>query len=285
MPTMPKAFNHKQIGSYLAGLWEGDGHITLPVFKDGLTNTPCFAITAPMKDLPLFEKLKATYGGWIRYKNEENAIVWTITARADLFKIIALLNGHLRSPKIYQFNLLIDYLNSLFPNTPLVKYAVDKSDLLTNYWLAGFIDADGGFKIRYTVGKQDVVTGKKTKQRIAVIIKIEQSQFHKYTGVPFKNVMQHIADFFTVNLNTSKHDGVDFWCVELCSFSRMHIIVNYLSAYPLLTAKRNDFVSFKAAYFLIKDQKHLTDSGKPTILELKNSMNRKRTVFDWSHLD
>ena len=89
-----------------------------------LTNTPCFAITGPMKDLTLFLKLKATYGGWIRYKYKENAIVWTITARADLFKIIALLNGHLRSPKIYQFNLLIDYLNSLFPfglQAPLVS--------------------------------------------------------------------------------------------------------------------------------------------------------------------
>lgn len=286
------------IGSYLAGLWEGDGHITLPVYDNcgSLTNTPCLAITGNLKDLPLFEKLKETHRGWIRFKKKENAVVWTITAQNDLYNLILLLNGHLRSPKIDKFNCLIDYLNSIFPNKQLIKHSIDNSELLSNSWLAGFIDADGGFKIRYTQEGINSLTGRKTKERIAVSLKIEQRKFYSVSEslisnqgeilneVPFEDLMRHIANFLTVNLNTSIHQKKEYWCVELGSFKRICVIVDYLEKYPLLTSKRNDYEAFKKAYILIKNQEHLTISGKQTILELKNSMNRKRTVFNWDHL-
>jgi hypothetical protein len=321
-------FEHKKIGSYLAGLWEGDGHITLPVYDSNgrLTNTPCLAITAGEIQLPLFNKFKKEFGGWIRFKKKENAIVWTFTAQAELRSIVNLLNGSLRSPKLYQFNLLIDYLNNISsPNVnALVKHSVDSSSFSDNYWLAGFIDADGGFKIRYTV--KDLGLGWNTrkaprglalahnsrgvKQRISLSFKIEQCMFHKTTNVlgdaprglakgpsPFEPLMQQLASFFTINLTTVYHnnkvnkDGLGqkpvtaYWCLELASIKRMHIVVDYLSKYPLLTSKRNDFNSFKTALDLILSNQHLTLDGSKAILELKNNMNRKRTVFDWSHLD
>ena len=111
--------DHPDMGAYLAGLWEGDGHILVPTFnEDGsLKNTPCVAFTAHSKQKPQFELLKAKYGGWFRYKTKENAIVWTVTARADLLNLVIQLNGHIRSPKLYPFHLQIDYLNSIFPLT------------------------------------------------------------------------------------------------------------------------------------------------------------------------
>lgn len=296
-------FEHKKIGSYLAGLWEGDGHITLPVYDSNgrLTNTPCLAITAGEIQLPLFNKFKKEFGGWIRFKKKENAIVWTFTAQAELRSIVNLLNGSLRSPKLYQFNLLIDYLNNISsPNVnALVKHSVDSSSFSDNYWLAGFIDADGGFKIRYTVkdlgdAPRGLVLARNSrgvKQRISLSFKIEQCMFHKTTNVPFEPLMQQLASFFTINLTTVYHnnkvnkDGVAYWCLELASIKRMHIVVDYLSKYPLLTSKRNDFNSFKTALDLILSNQHLTLDGSKAILELKNNMNRKRTVFDWSHLD
>jgi hypothetical protein len=98
--------------------------------------------------------------------------------------------------------------------------------------------------------------------------------------------MQSIADFLTVKLNTSYHHGsVEYWCVDVASFERMHIVVDYLAVYTLLTSKRNDFMAFKRAFDLILAGKHLTPEGKLQIRQLKNGMNKKRTVFDWSHLN
>jgi LAGLIDADG endonuclease len=278
--------NHPGIGAYLAGLLEGDGHIVLPN-KDGngrLMNTPCIAFTAHDKQQPLFEQLKTKYGGWLRFKHDEHAIVWTVTARADLLNLVLLLNSNLRSPKIHQFNLLIDYLNNIFSDAKIVKHPVNTIGFLDNYWLAGFIDADGGFKIRYTEGGINPQTGRKIKQRVGLSFKIEQRKFHKTTHAPFEGLMKSIAQFFTVNLNTSTHNGVEYWCVEISSFGRMHTVIDYLNVYPLLTSKRNDFDDFKIAFKMALAGEHLTIEGKKIIRKLKNGMNKKRTVMDWSHL-
>ena len=278
--------NDSDMGAYLAGLWEGDGHIVVPI-KDSngrLMNTPCVAFTAHEKQLPLFELFKSKYGGWLRFKTDEHAIVWTVTAQVDLLNLVRLVNGHIRSPKLYQWNLLVDYLNGIFPDAKVVKYPVNTTSFVGNYWLAGFIDADGGFQIRYTEGGINHQSGRKIKQRVGLCFKIEQRKFHKTTQVPYEPLMQSIAQFFTVKLNTTIHDDIEFWCVEIGSFMRMHTVVNYLNEYPLLTSKRNDFEAFKVAFKMALAGEHLTVEGKRIIKQLKNSMNNKRTVIDWSHL-
>ena len=84
------------LGPYLAGLLEGDGHIGLSkTIKYGSkvkNSSPYIAITFVNKDLPLINKLLEKFGGRLRFKNKENAIVWTISTHKELVNIIKLLN-------------------------------------------------------------------------------------------------------------------------------------------------------------------------------------------------
>jgi hypothetical protein len=72
-----KTSDRFKIGSYLAGLFEGDGHINLSktINSKGKISYPYIAITFVNKDLPLVNRLIELYGGRIRFKNKENAIV------------------------------------------------------------------------------------------------------------------------------------------------------------------------------------------------------------------
>lgn len=295
--TQTERFCLKSIGGpYIAGLWEGDGHIVLPRYDPGgkLINTPCFCITFAKQELPLVIFLTTLHGGWLRHKTRENAIVWTITQRIQLHNIVTLLNGYLRSPKLFQFNLLRDYLNKhLKPLIPLAP--LDDSPLGNNYWLSGFFDADGNLRIRTPsehrgergCQRDGGFPGEKSKQprsRFAVAIRLEQQKIHKKTGLPFENLMLKIALFLRVNLRKSKHGGREYWCVESSTPEKLGVLVDYFNCFPLMTSKRNDYDDWLCVFNLIRNRSHLKVPNQKHIMEIKSKINRKRTTFNFNHL-
>ena len=106
----------KMLGSYLAGLWEGDGNI---IVRKSLNNTPGFNISFNIKNAPLAYKLlqilEAKRGqgkiGTIRCREERNCCILQIYSIDGLTYIVNLLNGRLRTPKAYQIGIIINWLN------------------------------------------------------------------------------------------------------------------------------------------------------------------------------
>jgi len=287
------------LSSYLAGLFEGDGHISFSkvVNSSGKISYPYIAITFVNKDLPLINQLVSIYGGRLRFKDKENAIVWIINTHNELINLISSMNGYLRTPKIHQFNDLIIWLNHRY-NYNIPIFTPDDSDLTNNYWLAGFIDADGGFKVRYSEKRIDEKTNKVlSKNRIEVRFVLEQRQTLSYKNMNFdyKPIILKIHSFFgfTTELRVSKHNQDKFrvpkvpeiqtpsefyWIIEVTSLDRLSTLIGYLKTYPLLTAKRNDYEDWLKIYLLIKENKHLTEEGKLLIKNIKSNMNKKRWV-------
>ena len=133
-------FNH-----YLAGLWEGDGHLWIPLKErapSGKIYHPHFAITFHEKELNLVQNLKLKIGGTIRHKKEDKALVLTLTSLKDLRNIVEILHDKLRTIKMKKFNLLIKWLNL----NQTCCY-INSTHLNTNSWLSGFIDAEGCFDL------------------------------------------------------------------------------------------------------------------------------------------
>lgn len=284
-----KNTNFYSMGPYLAGLFEGDGHIILSkiINSRGKISYPYLAITFVYKDLPLVKKFVELYGGRIRFKNKENAIVWIINTHKELVNLINLMNGNLRTPKLTQFNDLILWLNNRY-HYNISIYSPDQSYLNLNGWLAGFIDADGGFKIRYTEKLIEENTNKVlTKGRIEVRFVLEQRQIFPYNNQSYKDIMYKIQSFFgiTTDLKISKHN-IDkiYWLIEITSLTKLNFLVQYLNNFPLFTAKRNDFEDWLKVYRLIEDKKHLTEDGKLLIKHIKSNMNKNRKEFNFCHL-
>lgn len=70
----------------------------------------------------------------------------------------------------------------------------------------------------------------------------------------------------------------------MASLTKLELLIQYLSNFPLLTAKRNDFNDWLKAYQLMMDKKHLDVDGKLLIKQIKSNMNKNREVFNWDHL-
>ena len=293
------SYKSESFGPYLAGLFEGDGHIVLSksiLENSKVKNTsPSIAITFFNKDLPLINKLLEKYGGRLRFKHKENAIVWIISSHKELVNMINILNGYLRTPKIIKFNELIVWLNDKY-NYNISINSPDTSNLNENGWIAGFIDADGGFKVRFTEKLICENTFKVLRKgRIEVRFSLEQRKHLNGDSVDVDNniysnkaIMLLIYSFFglSTDLRLSTHN-VDktYFIVEVISLTKLNILIQYLKTYPLLTAKRNDYDDWIKVYNLMIDNKHLTNSGKLLIKQIKSNMNRKRGVFNWDHLN
>lgn len=271
------------LGPYLAGLWEGDGHIWMSDKShapSGKRYTPHFAITFAEVDHPLVLILQFLIGGSIRHKVKEHAYVLTITSISDLIKIINLINGHLRTPKIHKFNNMILWINNVTGGN-IPTHAVDRSNILGNAWLAGFIDADGSFDIRVS----QTSTGS-IKNRVSARLRIEQRQLDPITSVSYSDIMSAIAAALGVNLSISTHnDGVQYYLIAASSAKARAIIANYFAMYPLFSSKRLNYQDWLVCHKLIVDKEHTTPEGRELALKLKSGMNSSRTYWNWDHLE
>ncbi|OSX56064.1 hypothetical protein POSPLADRAFT_1161144 [Postia placenta MAD-698-R-SB12] len=268
---------------YLAGLWEGDGHIWIPKTiksPSGKKYTPHFAISFAESEYPLVLELKVLIGGSIRHKVENHAYVLTITSIPGLINIINLINGCLRTPKLTRFNDMIYWINRA-TGSSIPTHNVDNSNLLNNAWLAGFIEADGSFDIRVSQ-----TSGGSSKNRVSARLRLEQRKVHPDTGISYFDIITSIATTLGVSLNLSTHNGnVEYFLVSASSTKSRSIIVNYFTQFPLFSSKRLNYLDWLACHYLIVNNNHLTPEGRALALKLKSGMNSKRTLFKWDHLE
>lgn len=276
--------HNDNFNSYLAGLFEGDGHIS--ILRGNNINKKKFSkirkivlgITFNIKDLPFCEYIMNKIGyGWIRIKSKENACVLLIQTDEGLTTFVKIINGYLRSPKIYKFNLLIDYLNSkYFLN--IIKNKEDLSNLNSNNWLAGFIDADGGFYIRYTEAKD-------SKFRIACVLTIEQRIIEPVSNLSYEPLFLEISKYFKVKLEYSKHNkNKSYLMIRMSNSNSLKIVIDYFNKYKLYSSKYLDYLNWAEVARLLLDKKAYKLESRKYIYDLKNKMNNKRTYFNWNHI-
>jgi hypothetical protein len=138
---------YKDIGSYLAGLLEGDGHIDIQ--SDDSTSkkvNPRLVFTFHKNNLSMFKQLNEYIGSGFFKTGLGNSMRYIVADKQGVIKLINLINGKLRTPKVITFHKLIDKLN-LSESLDISKLPIDISALDNNSWLAGFTEADGYFGV------------------------------------------------------------------------------------------------------------------------------------------
>ena len=84
------------------------------------------------KDKPLYDSIKKIFNAGCFYKIKlTKAYRYTITDKDSLIKIIHLVNGKFRTPKIMFLHRAIDNINTRY-NTNIIKLPLNNENLLTN---------------------------------------------------------------------------------------------------------------------------------------------------------
>jgi len=130
-----KSLNKSLFSYYFTGLIEGDGTIITPKTlrsAKGKLNYPAIQIVFHLKDLPLALLIQKELGlGSLSRKKGVDAYILTINSYKGILLVISLLNGNMRTPKIYSLNALIDFFNET-KGTNIEKYSVSMEPLNSN---------------------------------------------------------------------------------------------------------------------------------------------------------
>jgi hypothetical protein len=230
-------FNSSKFIHYLVGLIEGDGTIIVPKTErssKGKLNYPSIQIVFHIKDLPLALLIQKNLGfGSLIRKKGLKAYVLYINDQKGILNLVQILNGNMRTPKIFSLYNLIDWLNNKNQNLNLTKLPLNSDSLQNNAWLSGIIESDGHFSVRTSM------SGNYSK----IECKFELSQRQKdHLENSNEIFLLDIAKFLNVSLkNIRENTSHPQYRLRTASLETNLNLVNYLNQYPLFGSKFLDY--------------------------------------------
>lgn len=266
--------NPNKFGYYLAGLLEGDGHISIPaLFKNSkLTRVlnPNVVLTSHVSNLGLYAWIQSELGGIGRFQISGNNIRYIIGDIKGIQLLIKLVHGKFRTPKNITFNNLIQFLNNKY-SLGISESLLDSSDYAGNSWLTGFTEADGHFAIKYVESKPKSETRKRgVSESVTLKFRLDQRAFDKPTFSSMLPFMETLSLFLTVPVKSysSNKSGKEVLSLTVSAIDGLKPLVNYFDKYPLLGDKYNNYVKWNAVYHMVVAKQHLTPEGRMKIRAL-----------------
>ena len=245
VPKHLKPINDHQFGHYLAGLIDGDGHFS---------KRQQLVIAFHSLDVSLAYFIKGRLGfGSVKKVKDKNALIFVISAKKGLEKVINLINGKIRS--INKFNQIVDnILNHYIELKKTIKLELNSNKDFKNHWLAGFSDADASFQIKII----------NRVNRIEVRLNYQIDQKNNY-------ILLLIKEFLGGNIGFRENQNTYYY--GSISFGSAKNVINYFDYFHLLSSKHINYLKWRKVYIIIQDKNHL-NKGIEKIVKLKNTMNR-----------
>ena len=248
VPKHLKPLNNEQLGYYLAGLIDGDGHFS---------KAQQLVITFSYPDAFLAYYLKRRLGyGNVRKVKDKNAYILIVFNEKGMLNVINLINGKLRTE--HRFNQVVNNVlsHSKYADQN-IHFTIDSKKNFDNNWLAGFSDADASFQIkiikRITRNKPEIRLNFQIDQKSDLLLNI-------------------IKEYLGGNIGYRKYQ--DTYYYGSTNFGSAKRVIEYFDEYHLQSRKHISYLRWRKVYRLIQDKEHLTDKGLSKILIIKSLINR-----------
>jgi hypothetical protein len=232
----------------LAGLLEGDGHISLPSMGVTTLNrvlNPRIIFTSHINNLGLYAHVQSKLGGIGRFQsNGDKLIRYIIGDMQGIITIVNMLNGKLRTPKNHRLNDLINFINVKY-YLSMTNSLLDSSDLGSNSWFSGFTEADGHFGVKIIESNPKSDTRKiSVSENISLKFVVNQRSYDKPNKSSMLPIMQSISCFLSSNIKSYlvKPNLNEVLTISVQSIDKLGFIVYYFNKYPLIGTKAKDFI-------------------------------------------
>lgn len=241
---------------WFIGFSEGDGSFCLSQLS--------FVIN--QKDPKLLFRIKKKLGFGSVYETSITGIWrYSVTGQKNCLRLYYLFNGHLVLNKTKQrFIVWSD-------NLILKKHSLKKTSMIISLntgWLAGFIEAEGGFSAR--IRKQ-----KKFKTGF---------QLQKKFYITQKNEPEHLKQIGKLLKSTSiiycfSQNGNQYHRIEVSGFDSHQILLDYLNLYPCFGQKNIAIQKWNKIHRRQKKKEHLTLLGLKKIRLLCFHLSKFNNLF------
>nr|YP_010216405.1 hypothetical protein LK039_mgp35 [Ulva intestinalis]UBR43426.1 hypothetical protein [Ulva intestinalis] len=245
-----KPNNLEQLGYFLAGLIDADGHIA--VTGQSIT------INTHSRDLCVAYYIKTVVGGSIYKYKKVNACRYTCTKKHGLTNLSKLILNKLRlSQKVNQFN------SRLSPGLNLKVCIPSVTDIQRNHWFAGFVQGDGSFQIKIRKPRKPGWSN-----QIEIVLQIE---------LKHKDLLKQIQANFGGSVGYRKtRDTYYYSSVNLQNAIKL---VKYFDQYQVMGPSYRLYLCWKRALDIVLAKQHLTSTGFEEIKCLKTYMAHLREVI------
>ena len=211
VPKHLKPLNDEQLGHYLAGLIDGDGHFS---------NAQKLVVVFSLTDAFLAYYLKEKLGNCnVRKVKNKNAYLLIVSKKEGILNVFGLINGKLRSEK--RFSQAIHVLNHGRYGGININFTINSTNDFNNHWLAGFSDADASFQVKiinrttrnkpeirlnYQIDQKNDVLLTKIKSYLGGNVGYRKSQDTYYYGSTNFGSAKSVIEYFNkFNLQSRKH--------------------------------------------------------------------------------
>jgi hypothetical protein len=270
--------NKVESGHYLAGLFEGDGHLSLPFLGQTILQrilNPRIVFTSHVNNIELYVYIQSMLNGKGRFQIvNDNTIRYIIGDIEGIKLFVNIVHGKLRSSKNESLNKLIDFINQKY-NLIIPISNLDKSDFSNNSWLTGFTEADGHFGVKIVEAKPKSDTRKRSiSNSISIKYRLDQRYLE---GVNYI-LMESLSKFLFCKFSIYKTNKGEMLSLSVSAIEKIRFIIEYFNKYPLIGIKGKDFKDWEIVYNMMLSKQHLTDEGRLKIKSIQSNMNSKRKI-------
>lgn len=248
IPKHLKPLNYNQLGYYLAGLIDGDGHFS---------NIAQFVLVFSSPDAFLAYYIKTAVGlGSVKKVKNKNVYIYVVSSKEGITKILNLINGKLKTEQ--RFNQVVkNVLNNIKYKDLNLNFTKDLSNNFNNHWLAGFSDANASFQIK--------VIKRITRNKLEIRLNYQIDQ-------KSDQILHKIKSYLGGNIGYRESQNTYYY--GSTNFGSAKKVIQYFDTFHLQSRKHISFIRWRKAYILIQNKEHLTEIELTKILRIKTLLNK-----------